>query len=122
MHANRSMIDLGIPVAGNSDSPVSLAHPLQRIQSMVTRRCETNGKVYGARQRTTVDQALAAWTRGGAFASFEEKTRGSIEAGKQADFLILSGDPNTVDPQTIRDIVVETTVISGKVVSGVDPF
>lgn len=122
MHANRSMIDLGIPVAGASDSPVSLAHPLQRIQSMVTCRCETNGKVYGARQKTTVDQALAVWTRGGAFASFEEKNRGSIEVGKQADFLILSADPNKVDAQTIRDIVVETTVVAGRVVNGVDPF
>jgi predicted amidohydrolase YtcJ len=66
--------------------------------------------------------ALAAWARGGAFASFEEKTRGSVEPGKQADFLILSADPNKVDPQTICEIVVETTVISGRVVSGADPF
>jgi predicted amidohydrolase YtcJ len=89
---------------------------------MVMRRCETNGKVYGAAQKTTADQALAAWIRGGAYASFEEATRGSIEAGKRADFLILSADPTAVDPQTIRDIVVETTVVSGRVVSGVDPF
>jgi predicted amidohydrolase YtcJ len=122
MHANRSMIDMGIPVAGNSDSPVSPAEPLMRMQSMVTRRCETNGKVYGAKQRTTVEQALAAWTRGGAFASFEEANRGSLEKGKQADFLILANDPTKVDAETMRDIAVETTVISGKVVAGVDPF
>jgi predicted amidohydrolase YtcJ len=122
MHADRSMIDMGIPVAGNSDSPVSPADPLLRMQSMVTRRCETNGKVYGARQRTTADQALAAWTRGSAFASFEEKSRGSLEAGKRADFLILSDDPSRVDPEAIREIVVETTVVGGKVVAGVDPF
>jgi predicted amidohydrolase YtcJ len=122
MHADRAMIDLGIPVAGNSDSPVCPADPLTRIQSMVTRRCETNGKVYGARQRTTAEQALAAWTRGGAFASFEEANRGSLEKGKRADFLILGNDPTRVDAETIRDIAVETTVISGRVVAGRDPF
>jgi predicted amidohydrolase YtcJ len=122
MHANRSMIDLGIPVAGNSDFPVSAADPLLRIQSMVTCRCEANGKVYGARQRTTVEQALAAWTRGGAYASFQEQTRGSLEPGKQADFLILSADPTRADPEKIRTITVETTVIAGKVVAGMNPF
>jgi predicted amidohydrolase YtcJ len=122
MHADRLMIDMGIPVAGNSDSPVSPADPLTRMQSMVTRRCETNGKVYGVRQRTTAEQALAAWTRGGAFASFEEANRGSLEKGKQADFVILANDPTKVDAETMRDIAVETTVIAGKVVAGVDPF
>jgi predicted amidohydrolase YtcJ len=122
MHADRTMTDMGIPVAGNSDSPVSPADPLLRMQSMVTRRCETNGKVYGARQRMTPDQALAAWTRGSAFASFDELTRGSLEAGKRADFLILSGDPTRADPETIRALAVETTVVGGKVVTGVDPF
>jgi predicted amidohydrolase YtcJ len=122
MHADRLMIDMGIPVAGNSDSPVSPADPLLRMQSMVTRRCETNGKVYGAKLRTTAEQALAAWTRGGAFASFEEANRGSLEKGKQADFLVLANDPTKVDAEKMRDIAVETTVISGKVVAGVDPF
>ncbi len=122
MHADRLMIDMGIPIAGNSDSPVSPADPLLRMQSMVTRRCETNGKVYGAKLRTTAEQALTAWTRGGAFASFEEANRGSLEKGKQADFLILANDPTKVDAERMRDIAVETTVIAGKVVAGVDPF
>jgi predicted amidohydrolase YtcJ len=122
MHADRLMIDMGIPIAGNSDSPVSPADPLLRMQSMVTRRCETNDKVYGAKLRTTAEQALAAWTRGGAFASFEEANRGSLEKGKQADFLILANDPTKVDAEKMRDITVETTVIAGKVVAGVDPF
>jgi predicted amidohydrolase YtcJ len=118
MHANRSMIELGIPVAGTSDSPVSAARPLLRIESMVTRRCDSNGKVYGAKQRTTPEQALAAWTRGSAYAGFDEQTRGSLEPGKQADFLVLSADPTTVAAERIRSIEVETTVVEGRVVAG----
>jgi predicted amidohydrolase YtcJ len=122
MHADRAMIDLGIPVAGNSDAPVSPAEPLLRMQSMVTRRCETNGKIYGARLRTTPAQALMAWTRGSAFAEFSEAAHGSLEKGKRADFLILSADPTQVDPETIRKIAITTTVVGGKVVAGQDPF
>src|SRR5262249_27772621 len=118
MHPNRSMIDLGIPVAGTSDSPVSAARPLLRIESMVTRRCDANGKVYGAKQRTTPAQALAAWTRGSAYAGLDERTRGSLEAGKQADCLVLSADPTAVAAERIRSITVETTVVEGRVVAG----
>jgi predicted amidohydrolase YtcJ len=112
------MIDMGIPVAGNSDSPVSAADPLLRIESMVTRRCDADGKVYGAKQRTTAAQALAVWTRGGAFAAFEENVRGSLEPGKQADFVILSADPTRVAAGAIRAIKVEATIVEGRVVAG----
>ena len=79
MHPARSLLDLGIPMAGHSDDPVSVADPLLRIQDMVT-RTSAEGKVYGAKQRVTVDEALRAWTLGGAFASFEEDRKGSITA------------------------------------------
>ena len=56
MHPNRSALDLGIPVAGNSDSPVSAAYPLLRIQSLVTRR-SAEGKVYHPKQLRCINQA-----------------------------------------------------------------
>lgn len=115
MHPARSLIDLGIPMAGHSDDPVSLANPLLRIQDMVT-RTSAEGKVYGAKQRITAEEALHAWTMGGAFASFEEDHKGSISAGKLADFVVLSADPVKVKSETIKDIVIEKTVIGGKVV------
>jgi predicted amidohydrolase YtcJ len=115
MHPARSLLDRGIPMAGHSDDPVSVADPLLRMQDMVT-RTSAEGKVYGARQRITVEEALRAWTLGGAFASFEEDQKGSITEGKLADFVVLSADPTRTESDRIKDIVVEKTVIGGKVV------
>jgi len=115
MHPNRSALELSIPVAGTSDSPVSEACPLLRIQSMVTRRTAA-GKVYGARQKVTPEQAISIWTLGSAYASFDEDEKGSIEVGKLADFVVLSADPTQVAPETIKTIQVEKTLIGGKVV------
>jgi len=115
MHAARSMLDLGIPIAGHSDSPVSAADPLLRIQDMVT-RTSAEGKVYGATQRITAEAALRAWTLGGAYASFEEDRKGSIEPGKLADFVVLGADPTRVKPEVIKDIAVEKTFIGGRAV------
>ena len=115
MHANRSALELGIPVAGTSDYPVSAADPLLRIQSLVT-RTSAEGKVYGAEQRLTVEQAIRVFTLGSAYASFEENIKGSIEVGKLADFVVLSRDPTRVSPETIKDIEVETTFIGGEMV------
>ena len=115
MHPARALLDLGIPMAGHSDDPVSVADPLLPIQDMVT-RTSAEGKVYGAKQRVAVEEALHAWTFGGAFASFEDDRKGSITVGKLADFVILSADPTRVAPATIKDIHVEKTVIGGKAV------
>jgi predicted amidohydrolase YtcJ len=102
-------------MAGHSDDPVSISDPLLRIQDMVT-RASAEGKVYGAKQRVTAEEALRAWTLGGAFASFEEDRKGSIAVGKLADFVVLSVDPTRVTSNTIKDIKVEKTVIGGRVV------
>ncbi len=115
MHPNRSVLEYGIPVAGNSDYSVSAADPLLRIQSMVTRKT-AEGKVYGPEQKISVEDAIRIWTLGSAYASFEENTKGSIEIRKLADLVILSQDPTKVDPNTIKDIEVEKTIIGGKIV------
>jgi predicted amidohydrolase YtcJ len=115
MHANRSALDMGIPVAGNSDYGVSAAIPLLRIQSMVT-RTSAEGKVYGPEQMVSPEQAIRIWTMGSAFSVFEEDIKGSIEVGKLADFVILSTDPTAAPVDEIKDIVVNTTVVGGKVV------
>jgi predicted amidohydrolase YtcJ len=112
MHRNRSAADLGIEVAANSDWPVSAALPLLRLRSLVT-RASAAGKVYGASQRVDVQTALRGWTMGGAWASFEEATKGSITPGKWADFVVLAEDPRQVDAMRLDTIKIVATVIGG---------
>ncbi len=59
---------------------------------MVTRKGQ-NGKVYGGNQRVTVEEAIKVWTLDGAYATFEERSKGSITPGKLADFAVLRKDP-----------------------------
>ena len=113
VHAYRTAMDMGIHVAGHSDSTVSAADPLLRIQDMVTRKGQ-NGKVYGGNQRVTVEKAIKVWTLDGAYATFEEGIKGSISAGKLADFAVLRKDPRKVAPDTIKDIVVDATYVGGE--------
>src|SRR5215469_11087564 len=113
IHPYRTAIDMGIHVAGHSDSTVSAADPLLRIQDMVTRKGE-NGVGYGVNQRIRVEEAIKVWTLDGAYATFEEKTKGSITPGKLADFAVLRRDPRKVPPDAIKDIVVDSTYRGGE--------
>ena len=113
MHAYRTAIAMGIPVAGHSDSPVSAAYPLRRIQDMVTRK-DSSGVLRGENQRISVEEAIKVWTLAGAYATFEENIKGSITPGKLADFVVLEKDPRTVPPDTINDIVIEGTYLGGE--------
>jgi predicted amidohydrolase YtcJ len=82
------------------------------IQSMVSRK-DFEGRIWGPNQRVTVDESLRIGTINGAHASFEEDTKGSITAGKLADFVILAEDPHDVDPDHIKEIKVVRTVVGG---------
>jgi len=113
MHAYRTAMDMGIPVAGHSDSPISASYPLLRIQDMVTRKSSL-GTARGVNQRVSVDEAIKVWTLDGAFATFEEKSKGSITPGKLADFVILQKDPREVLPDAIKDIVIKATYLGGQ--------
>lgn len=115
MFAHRSFVDAGIKVPGASDYGPGPFEPLMALQSMVT-RTDYRGKVWGANQRVTMDQALAIATINGAHASYEEAIKGSITAGKLADFVLLEKDPHDVPPDTIKDIKVVRTVTGGKTV------
>ena len=113
MFAHRSFLDYGIPVAPASDYMPGPYEPLMAIQSMVTRK-DFEGRVWGPNQRIGVDEALTICTFNGAYASFEEGIKGSITAGKLADFVMLAQDPHTVDPDRIKEIPVVRTVVGGE--------
>lgn len=113
MHPNRSCVELGVPVGGNSDWPVSAAHPMLRIQSMVTRRT-AEGRCYGTQQRVDFAEALRIWTLGSAQLSFQESEKGSIVPGKLADFVILDTDPRTTPPDRLGAIEVVSTWVAGR--------
>lgn len=113
--AFRSFLDAGIPVAAGSDFYPGPFAPLMGIQGMVT-RTGWNGEKWGLNQRITVDEALQIMTLNGAHASHEEAIKGSITPGKLADFVVLSADPHTVSPDTIKDIKVLRTVTGGTTV------
>lgn len=88
---------------------------MQRIESLVTRRAASNGKVYGLEQRLTVEQALQNYTSGSAYLQFEEKSSGSITVGKRGDVVVLSADPRLIDPDEVETIKVDYTVIGGAI-------
>ena len=113
MFAHRSFIDSGIRVPGASDYGPGPFEPLMALQSMVTRK-DFSGNVWGPRQRITLDEALMVATINGAYASHEENTKGSITAGKLADFTMLARDPHDVNPDEIKNIKILRTVVGGK--------
>ena len=110
--AYRTFLDAGVHAAAGSDFSPGPFAPLMGMQGMVTRR-GWDGKTWGANQRITVDEALIVNTMNGAYASFEENVKGSITAGKLADFVVLADDPHTVDPEKIKDIQIVRTVVGG---------
>ena len=112
MFAHRSFLDYDIPVAPASDYTPGPYEPLMAIQSMVTRK-DFDGRVWGPNQRVSVDEAMRICTINGAYASFEEGIKGSITAGKLADFVILADDPHEIDPDHIKEIQVVRTVVGG---------
>jgi predicted amidohydrolase YtcJ len=113
--AYRTLFDAGITSCAGSDFSPGPFAPLMGIQGMVTRK-GWNGETWGANQRISVDEALRVNTINGAYASFEEKIKGSITPGKLADFVILSEDPHTIDPEKIKDIQIVRTVVGGRTV------
>jgi predicted amidohydrolase YtcJ len=113
MFAHKSFLESGIVVPGASDYGPGPFEPLMAIQSMVTRK-DFKGNVWGAKQKVTVDEALTIGTINGAYASHEEKIKGSITAGKLADFVMLAKDPHDVDPDQIKNIQIVRTVVGGR--------
>ena len=107
-----------IMFAGGSDGPISYyAEPLLEIYGEVTRGTQWGGKL-GPDQGISRADAIRSVTINGAYTSFEEGVKGSIEPGKYADFVVLSNDILTIPAEQIRTTKVLTTVLGGKTVYG----
>jgi predicted amidohydrolase YtcJ len=113
MFAVRSFLDAGVKVTQASDYPPGPFEPMMALQSSVT-RTDANGNLWGPRQRVTVEEAIRVGTLHGAYASFEEGTKGSIEPGKLADLVVLGRDPLVEDPSSLISIPVERTMVGGR--------
>jgi predicted amidohydrolase YtcJ len=112
--AFRSLIDAGVYAAAGSDFSPGPFAPLMGIQGMVTRK-GWDGKVWGANQKISVSEAIAVNTCNGAWASGEEAIKGTITAGKLADYVVLADDPHTIDVEKIKDIQIVRTVVGGTI-------
>jgi predicted amidohydrolase YtcJ len=117
-YAWQTLMKMGVHVPSGSDFPVEDANPIQGFYAAVTRQ-DHAGKPAGGwfpDQKMTREEALRSWTLEGAYAAFEEKTKGSLEPGKLADFIMLSDDVMTIPEAAVWKSRVKLTVVGGKVV------
>jgi predicted amidohydrolase YtcJ len=105
----------GMIFGSHHDAPVALPDSMRVLSATVTRVTRT-GKVLGAQHRVDVTTALKALSLWPAWQHFEEKTKGSIEVGKLADFVVLSANPLTVDPAKLAELKVEQTIKEDRVI------
>lgn len=106
----------GVPLAFGTDYPVEPVTPFRGLYAAVTRKSEDDKKEYFPEEKLTMEQAIAAYTTGAAFAEFEEKEKGLLAPGMLADFVVLDRDVTSVAPLKIPETKVLRTVVGGKTV------
>lgn len=106
-NAMRSFADRGIVAAASSDAPVVTTDPLAGVQTMIARR---------DREAVTLEEAVRAYTFAGAYASFEERIKGSLAPGKLGDVAVLGADLSSVASDEIAEVGADLTVAGGEVV------
>lgn len=114
----RTFLDKGVHLCFGSDWTVAPLNPILGIYAAVTRRT-LDGKNPGGwlpEQKLTVEEAVKCYTINNAYASFDEKVKGSIEPGKLADLVVLSDDIFTIAPENIQNVKVIMTIFDGKVI------
>ena len=110
-----STLDKGVPYTIHNDTPVVPPDMMRLVWAAVTRTTRS-GLTLGEEQKISVEDALKAITINGAYQYFEEDSKGSLEAGKLADLVILSDSPINADPAEIRNIKVIETIKEGQTI------
>ena len=106
----------GVVLAFGTDYPVEPVTPFRGIYSALTRMSEDGKKSYYPAQKLNIEQAIAAYTTGSAFAEFAEKQKGKLEPGMLADFVVLDQDITAALPPKILETKVLRTVVGGQTV------
>jgi predicted amidohydrolase YtcJ len=117
-HVYKSLLESVAVVAFGTDWPVAPLNPLLGIYAAVTRQTVDgkNPDGWNPEEKISVEDAIKCYTLNAAYASFEEKIKGSIEVGKLADFVVLSDDILSIDPEKIKDVKAEMTVFDGEII------
>ena len=106
----------GVTLAFGTDYPVEPVTPFRGLYAAVTRKSEDGKKEYYPEQKLNMEQAIAAYTTGSAFAEFAEKDKGTLAPGMLADLVVLDMDITSVAPEKILGAKVLRTVVGGKTV------
>jgi len=106
----------GVVLAFGTDYPVEPVSPFRGIYSALTRMSEDGKKSYYPAQKLNIEQTIAAYTTGSAFAEFAEKQKGKLEPGMLADFIVLDQDITAALPPKMMETKVLRTVVGGKTV------
>ena len=117
-YAWQTLLKLGVKFASGSDFPVENPNPIWGFYSAITREDHTGMPAGGwfPDQRLTREEALASWTKGGAYAAFEERSKGVLAPGMLADFVFLSADIMTAPESEVWKIRVTRTILNGETV------
>ncbi len=115
-YAWKEFLDDGVPLAFGTDYPVEPITPFRGLYAAITRRSEEGQQEYFPDQRLTIDQAIAAYTTGSAYAEFAEHDKGLLQPGMLADFVVLDRDITRVAPAAILKTQVLRTVVGGRTV------
>jgi predicted amidohydrolase YtcJ len=115
-HPWAQFLSTGVALAFGTDYPVEPITPFRGIYAAITRKNEAGNKEYFPDQKISIDDALTAYTSGSAYAEFAEDEKGTLTAGKLADFIVLDRDITKVDPAEILKTKVLRTVVGGKTV------
>jgi predicted amidohydrolase YtcJ len=116
--AARSALDAGVRISLHNDGMVTPPDPLGNIATAVNRRAKGSGRVIGAEQCISLDEALRAQTIDAAWQLFLDQDLGTIETGKHADLVVLSADPRAVSPDAIGNLEVVATFLDGRQTAG----
>src|SRR5664279_1910044 len=113
-YAWKQFLDDGVPLAFGTDYPVEPITPFRGLYAAVTRKNEAGTKEYFPEQKLTIQQALAAYTQGSAYAEFAEKRKGKLARGFDADFILVDRDLYKVPAPAILKTKVLSTYVGGR--------